>query len=321
MAFDPQAAANLDRKRRGAAGSCGSARRFGHSSRRGRAAVRRRGRALRLPQPLIWADELASTLFVWLSALGAVLAMRRNAHMRLTAFISRAGPALRQKIEVIILLVVAAFVLILAYPAIEYSIDEAIVRTPGLDISNSWRASAVAVGAVLIAIFSLLRLLVISPSRDIPGGGGRHRCRCLRGAVVGAPALHGARQLQSADLLRARRRRGGGGGRADRLRLRHRHRRLCGAGDAGTADRDRQPHGRGHVAPAAAVDPAVRPARHPDRHDRHGEGDGGLPGIAARPCSRRPVLCAARRDVSGVRHIGRQGRRHGGGGARSCFRR
>jgi len=115
--------------------------------------------------PLIWADELASTLFVWLSSLGAVLATRRNTHMRLTAFISRTDPQLRQKIEVIVLLVISAFVLILAYPAIDYSIDEAIVRTPGLNISNSWRASAVAVAAVLIALFSLLRLLVISPSR------------------------------------------------------------------------------------------------------------------------------------------------------------
>jgi tripartite ATP-independent transporter DctM subunit len=118
-----------------------------------------------LHRPLVWADELASTLFVWLSVLGAVIAMQRSAHMRLTAFISRANPASRQKIEVIILLVVAAFVCILAYPAIEYSIDEAIVRTPGLGISNSWRASAVAVGAVLIAVFSLLRLLAIAPSR------------------------------------------------------------------------------------------------------------------------------------------------------------
>jgi tripartite ATP-independent transporter DctM subunit len=114
--------------------------------------------------PLIWADELASTLFVWLSALGAVLAMRRNAHMRLTAFINRAGPQLRPKIEVMVLLVVAAFVLILLYPAIDYSLEEAIVRTPGLNISNSWRASAVAVGLALIACFTLLRLLVISPS-------------------------------------------------------------------------------------------------------------------------------------------------------------
>ena len=114
--------------------------------------------------PLIWADELAATLFVWLSALGAVLATRRNAHMRLTAFISRAGPQTRQKIEVIVLLVVATFVLILVYPAIDYSIDEAIVKTPGLNISNSWRASAVAIGALLIAVFSLLRLVVIAPS-------------------------------------------------------------------------------------------------------------------------------------------------------------
>src|SRR6185369_14376137 len=112
----------------------------------------------------VWADELASTLFVWLSALGAVLAMRRNAHMRLTTFISRATPALRQQIETAILLVIAAFVLLIVHPAIEYAIDEAIVRTPGLDISNSWRASAVAAGAILIAVFSVLRLATTSPS-------------------------------------------------------------------------------------------------------------------------------------------------------------
>jgi tripartite ATP-independent transporter DctM subunit len=117
-----------------------------------------------LHRPLVWADELASTLFVWLSALGAVLAMRRNAHMRLTTFISRAAPALRLKIETAILLVIAAFVLLIVHPAIEYAIDEAIVRTPGLDISNSWRASAVAAGAILIAVFAVLRLAATSPS-------------------------------------------------------------------------------------------------------------------------------------------------------------
>ena len=115
-------------------------------------------------RPLVWADELASTLFVWLSALGAVLAMRRNAHMRLTTFISRAAPARRQQIETATLLVIAAFVLLIAHPAIEYAIDEAIVRTPGLDISNSWRASAVAACAILIAVLSILRLATTSPS-------------------------------------------------------------------------------------------------------------------------------------------------------------
>ena len=43
-------------------------------------------------RPLVWGDELASILFVWLCVLGAVLAMRRNEHMRLTALISRMPP-------------------------------------------------------------------------------------------------------------------------------------------------------------------------------------------------------------------------------------
>ncbi len=35
-------------------------------------------------EPLIWSDELASILFLWLAMLGAVVAFRRNEHMRMT---------------------------------------------------------------------------------------------------------------------------------------------------------------------------------------------------------------------------------------------
>src|SRR4051812_15917261 len=90
--------------------------------------------------------------------------MRRNAHMRLTTFIAYASPLLRQRLETGLLLVVAAFVLLIIYSAIEYAVDEAIVGTPGLAISNSWRSSAVAAGAILIAIFSLLRVFATAKS-------------------------------------------------------------------------------------------------------------------------------------------------------------
>ena len=58
-------------------------------------------------RPLVWSDELASILFLWLAMLGAVIAFRRDEHMRMTACVgylpapSRAaldtfaGPALR----------------------------------------------------------------------------------------------------------------------------------------------------------------------------------------------------------------------------------
>src|ERR1700712_1288035 len=42
-----------------------------------------------LHQPLIWSDELASMLFLWLAMLGAAVAFPRAQHMRMTARIGR----------------------------------------------------------------------------------------------------------------------------------------------------------------------------------------------------------------------------------------
>ena len=38
-------------------------------------------------QPILWSDELASTLFLWLAMLGAVVALRHDEHMRMTAIV------------------------------------------------------------------------------------------------------------------------------------------------------------------------------------------------------------------------------------------
>ena len=46
-----------------------------------------------------------------------------------------------------------------------------------------------------------------------------------------------------------------------------------------------------------------------------------FPREPARPCPRRPLLRADRRDVSRLRHLRLQGRGHGGGRARRCSRR
>ncbi len=43
--------------------------------------------------PLIWSDELASILFLWLAMFGAVVAFRRAEHMRMTAVVAKCSPA------------------------------------------------------------------------------------------------------------------------------------------------------------------------------------------------------------------------------------
>ncbi|MBS0455075.1 MAG: TRAP transporter large permease subunit [Proteobacteria bacterium] len=119
--------------------------------------------------PLVWSDELAGILFLWMSMLGAVVALRRGEHMRMTAFVAKASPAARAFLDVLALAASLAFLLLIAHPAFEYASEEAIVTTPALEISNAWRASALPVGVALMVLVSLLRLLRVSTPRRTLG--------------------------------------------------------------------------------------------------------------------------------------------------------
>ncbi len=120
-------------------------------------------------QPILWSDELASTLFLWLAMLGAVVALRRNEHMRMTAIVGKVSPPTRAFLDVLAVVAALAFLLLIAYPAYEFAHDEAVVTTPALDISNAWRAAALPVGTALMLLFALMRLLEVGSWRLVGG--------------------------------------------------------------------------------------------------------------------------------------------------------
>src|SRR6185312_13494379 len=62
-------------------------------------------------QPILWSDELASILFLWLAMLGAVVALRRDEHMRMTAIVGMVTPLVRAFLDV---LAIAAALVFLA---------------------------------------------------------------------------------------------------------------------------------------------------------------------------------------------------------------
>jgi len=109
--------------------------------------------------PLTWSDELASILFLWLAMLGAVIALRRSEHMRLTTLVNLLSPAKRKSAVLGAQLVVAAFVLEILLPAYEYFGDQAAITTPALEIHDSWRVAAIGVGALLMLAIVLIRLV------------------------------------------------------------------------------------------------------------------------------------------------------------------
>ena len=111
-----------------------------------------------LQQPLIWSDELASILFLWLAMLGAAVAFRRSEHMRMTAIVASAKPALRAYLDVFAICAALAFLVLIAKPAYEYAYEESFITTPALQIPNVWRAAALPTGICLMALFACLRL-------------------------------------------------------------------------------------------------------------------------------------------------------------------
>ncbi|MFL6812355.1 MAG: TRAP transporter large permease subunit, partial [Bradyrhizobium canariense] len=114
-----------------------------------------------------WSDELASILFLWLAMLGAVVAFRRNEHMRMTALVSRASPQTRAFLDVFATGAALAFLLLIAWPAFEYAQEEVFITTPALEITNAWRAAALPVGIGFMAVFALLRLFRVGSPRTV----------------------------------------------------------------------------------------------------------------------------------------------------------
>jgi tripartite ATP-independent transporter DctM subunit len=109
--------------------------------------------------PLVWSDELASILFLWLSMLGAVLALQRGEHMRMTGLVSRVSPQTRALLEAVAITAAIAFLLMIIPHAIEYAEEENFIVTPALEISNAWRAAALPVGMGLMLVVACLRLI------------------------------------------------------------------------------------------------------------------------------------------------------------------
>jgi len=198
-----------------------------------------------LHSPLIWSDELASILFLWLAMLGAAVAFRRAEHMRMTAIVASARPAMRAYLDMVATCAALAFLLMIVWPSYDYAYEESFITTPALQISNSWRAAALPVGICLMGLFAFLRLLRARQCQDRVR---RHLvgCRGDRRVLAVEGNAETARQSQPDHLLCRRRRFLRLCRRADRVRIRARHLRLSGADHQHAADGAGRPHGRGH---------------------------------------------------------------------------
>lgn len=117
--------------------------------------------------PIVWSDELAGILFLWLAMFGSVIAFQRGEHMRMTAIVGILRADVRAFLDVVAAAASLAFLVLVVWPAYEFAADEAFVTTPALEIVNSWRAAALPIGIGLMMVAALLRLIRIASLRSL----------------------------------------------------------------------------------------------------------------------------------------------------------
>jgi tripartite ATP-independent transporter DctM subunit len=117
--------------------------------------------------PLPWSDEMASLLFIWLAVLGAVIALRRGEHMRLTAFVRNMSAQRRAWLDAMAMMLVSAVLLALIMPAYEHFDELSDGLSPVMQISEGYRGAAVMVGIILMLITAVQNLLRIADWRQV----------------------------------------------------------------------------------------------------------------------------------------------------------
>ncbi len=112
-----------------------------------------------LDNPLAWSDELASMLFLWLISLGAVIALRRGEHMRMTVVVRRLPPGLQRFLGHAAALVVVVFTMVVLIPGVGYMEQQQAITTPTLQIPGSWEIAGELLAFALLLYTALRQFL------------------------------------------------------------------------------------------------------------------------------------------------------------------
>ncbi|MFC4273790.1 TRAP transporter large permease [Achromobacter aloeverae] len=110
-----------------------------------------------LHSPIVWSDELAGSLFLWLGMLGAAIALRRGEHLAFGALSRGTRPGIQVVLRAIVMAVVFATLCLLLRPAMDYVEDESYAVLPNLGVPSSWRVFGIELGVILLLVTVVLQ--------------------------------------------------------------------------------------------------------------------------------------------------------------------
>ena len=126
--------------------------------------------------PTEWTQDVAVTLQIWFTYLGMALVLRQRQMIRISAFLSIAGPRVRYVLEGVALVIIGAFSLIALFKGYDMMMDSIALgrRQPTMLALPNWIAELpIVVGFALLFLQSLIDLirLPFGPPPTFSAGG------------------------------------------------------------------------------------------------------------------------------------------------------
>ena len=120
-------------------------------------------------RPLLWSEEFARYVYVWLVFIGAAYGVTQNKHVAVTLLTDRLPHMIQKALKVICNLLVAAALLYMLPHSILYVGKQQGLLSGCMRIPMSWVFAAIPVGYILISVQMLLQavLVVISKSEEV----------------------------------------------------------------------------------------------------------------------------------------------------------
>jgi TRAP-type C4-dicarboxylate transport system permease small subunit len=125
-----------------------------------------------LNSSLVWYDEFASYMLVWLTFYGAVVADYHRRHINFDLLVNKLAPGPRRAVDVVGEIAVLGFQFVLCYYGwvlLERMGDETAIALPWVKVT--WITSVLPITGALLLVISLNRLVTLLSGGEIARGG------------------------------------------------------------------------------------------------------------------------------------------------------
>jgi len=115
-----------------------------------------------LKNPSIWTEELAIFMLIWVSLLGAAVALNRGAHLGIDYFVGKLSPKKRLYTEVFVFLCISLFsVTVMVLGGIDLVISTLKLQqlSPALGIKVGYVYLAIPISGFFLALYSIIGLV------------------------------------------------------------------------------------------------------------------------------------------------------------------